>query len=246
MQAVTRLLTLFTVLAWLGAAGMTRAQTATPPPTSATDLQPPSLSPRVMALITPVRDAILKARTDQARLPPAADDRETLRRLHDLDQAVWLSLSKVDFAKIPDDQKLAAKDLLGSWIQPVDIENQTTLFRILPPEGWFAISRYGADGEEAAYLVVLHSGIDDWRRFAPVVGRFAAVGEANGSHYALLVDRLAVHENRPQPFGSQLTCVAGVYKPYPIEDPEHLDERRLKLGMPSYAAYLKSVAGAAC
>jgi len=217
-------------------------QSAATPGAPATDASAPALSPQVMALITPVRDAIARVQDAQAKLAPPADDRETLRRMRELDQTVWQALSKVDFAAIPADQKLAAKDLIGSWIQPVDGANQATLLRILPPEGWFAISRYG----EAAYLVVLHQGLDDWRRFAPVVGRFALIGEANGLHYALLADRLAVHEGRPQRFGSQVSCEDGVYKPLPIDDPAHLDERRLRLGMPAYGVFLKTLEGRRC
>jgi len=221
-------------------------QTAAPPAASASEAPAPALTPEVMALITPVRDAIVRVRAAQAALPAAADDHETLKRMHELDQAVWQALSNVDFAKIPADQNLAAKDLMGSWIQPVNEANHAALLKILPPEGWFAISRYGAAGEEAAYQIVLHSGLDDWRRFAPAVGRYAAIGEANGGHYALLYDRLAVHEGAPQRYGSQMTCVDGVYKPFPIEDPDHLDERRIKLGLTPYADYLKTFNGRTC
>ena len=85
-------------------------QSAATPGAPATDASAPALSPQVMALITPVRDAIARVQDAQAKLAPPADDRETLRRMRELDQTVWQALSKVDFAAIPADQKLAAKD----------------------------------------------------------------------------------------------------------------------------------------
>ena len=197
-------------------------------------------------MVDSVRDAIVRARVRLARLPPATQDHDILLRLRDLDEATWKAVGQVDFAAIPLDQKIQAKAAIGALVAPVDQENQGALLAMLPPEGWFAISRYGADGEDAAYRVVLHGDIDLWRRFAPVVGRFAAVGEANGGHYALLSDRLAVHEGRPQAYGSQVTCTDGVYQPYPIDDPEHLDERRLKLGLTPYAVFEKTFAGVRC
>ena len=207
---------------------------------------PQALSPDVQALIAPVHDAIEAALAAQAKLPAPADDHEALRRLGDLDKTAWGALSHVDFANIPPDQKPQAKAQIGVWIQFVDQSNADGLIKILPPEGWFAISRYGADGEDAAYRIVLHADIDTWRRFMPVVARFAAIGEAKGEHYAFLSDRLAVHEGRPQNFGSQVNCVDGVYKPYPIVEPEALDERRLSLHMPPYATFLKTLEGRRC
>jgi hypothetical protein len=35
-----------------------------------------------------------------------------------------------------------------------------------------------------------------------------------------------------------MTCQAGRYAPAPIEDPEHIDERRAALGMSPYKDYL--------
>jgi hypothetical protein len=222
------------------------AQVVGPPPSADAAAAPAPLSADVRAAIAPVHGAIQAVEALQARLPPPANDREVLHRLGQRDQSAWEAVARINFAKIPPDQKLAAKVAIGDEITPFDDDNAAQLLKILPPEGWFAISRYGADGETAAYLVVLHGGIDLWRRFTPVVGRFAALGEANGSHYALLSDRLAVHEGRPQPYGSQISCQDGVYKPLPIEDPDSLDARRLKLGLTPYATFEKTFAGKTC
>lgn len=253
MNDIQTRIAVLTYVASLGAAAILApacgAQTINLTPPSASQVSPepdPILSPKVLAAVAPVRQAIVRVTTIQARLPPPTNDRESLRRLRERDQAAWQAVSGIDFSDLPPEQKAAAKAVIGSQLEPFDQANQDALLRILPPEGWFSISRYGAEGEEAAYLIVLHSDIDLWRRFTPVVGRFAAIGEAKGAHYALLSDRLAAHEGRPQSYGSQITCEDGVYKPYPIDDPEHLDERRLHLGMTPYATFLKTFAGLSC
>ena len=246
--SVLQILPLLLAAALVAVVPPAAAQTLAGPLASSSDddAAAPPLSPATQALLAPARKAILQAKLKTASLPPAKDDREVLLRLGALDQAAWQALSKIDFAKIPLDEKAAAKAAIGDQIQPVDDADVAALLDIVPPEGWFAVSRYGQDGEDAAYRIVMHGDIDLWRRFAPVIGRFAAEREARGFHYALMSDRLAVHEGRPQSFGSQVACVDGVYKPYPIDDPEHVDERRLKLGLAPYAEYLKTFEGLKC
>ena len=61
------------------------------------------------------------------------------------------------------------------------------------------------------------------------IGPDAAV---DGSQYGLMYDRLAVHENRPQRYGTQMTCKAGkwVIDRENLEDPESADARRAAMG----------------
>jgi hypothetical protein len=48
-----------------------------------------------------------------------------------------------------------------------------------------------------------------------------------------LWDRIAMHEGRPQRYGTQsLPCADGQYRRWKTEDPEHLNERRAAIGMP--------------
>jgi hypothetical protein len=67
---------------------------------------------------------------------------------------------------------------------------------------------------------------------------FALVGagDAKGESVALLTDRGAGHEGRKQAYGSQFTDEC---EPEPIEDPEHVDERRKAMGLVPIAEYRK-------
>ena len=107
---------------------------------------------------------------------------------------------------------------------------------MLPPEGWFTISKYGAQGSVAAFLIVQHSDIEQWRRFVPVMEKLAA--QRRSTRRRLRTDvRLALIEKQPQRYGSQMTCQAGRYAPAAIEDPDHIDERT-SLHMGLYKDYL--------
>ncbi|MEW5684542.1 MAG: DUF6624 domain-containing protein [Pseudomonadota bacterium] len=202
----------------------------------------PSLSPEAFSAIAPVVEAIAQERAAQAKLPPPKDDREKLIRLSKLDQAPRMALRHVDFSKAPAAEVPAAKAALTAALKEVDALTEAEVMRMVPPEGWFARSRYGEDGERAAFLIIQHSSIENWRRFLPVIERFVAKGEASGESYALMYDRVAITDKRPQRFGSQLRCEGGKLVPYPLEDPARVEAWRKEMGMPfTYAEQLANL-----
>jgi hypothetical protein len=195
------------------------------------------LSPQAQALIAPVHDAIVRTRAELAALPPPKDDTERLLRMQKLDQAPR-KVIQIDMTSLSPEEKVRAQAAMWAEITPIDEANQTALLAMLPPEGWFTISRYGKAGSTAAFLIIQHSNVDLWRRFMPVLKDLAAKGEVRGGDYALMYDRLALHDHQPQLYGSQMTCKAGRYAPDNLADPEHVDERRAAIGMAPYKDYL--------
>lgn len=201
----------------------------------------PDIDPVVASAIQPVSAAIAEVNARLAKLPPARDDAERLVRMGELEQAPRAALSKVDFSKLSEAQKRQAWAAITAQLKPIDEENQRALLRMVPEDGgWFSISRYGRDAARAAFLIIQHSNQDLWRRFLPSIERMAKAGEAEGPSYALLYDRLALSEGRPQRYGSQMECRGGRYVPQePLEDPSTLDARRAALKMIPYAEYLR-------
>ena len=57
----------------------------------------------------------------------------------------------------------------------------------------------------------------------------------------MMEDRVALAEGRRQIYGSQLRQVGGDPRMFvsPLEDPDHVDERRASVGLPPMAEYLK-------
>lgn len=207
---------------------------------------PVELSPASRALVAPIHQAVERARAAIAALPPATTDTEKLLRMERLEQAPRQAIGTVDFSKIPPAEKPAAMRAIDAEIKPIDQANLQALLAMLPPEGWFRISRYGADGANAAFLIIQHSDIALWRRFVPVLRDLAAKGEATGYQYALMYDRLEVMEGRPQRYGSQMRCEVGRFAPFPIEDRDQLDVRRASVGLGPFAAYAADFAAHGC
>lgn len=56
--------------------------------------------------------------------------------------------------------------------------------------------------------------------------------EANGRDFALLFDRVAMFEGRPQRYGSQVICKDGVGSFHAIEDDAAVDDLRHEVGHP--------------
>jgi hypothetical protein len=203
---------------------------------------PVDLSPGARAAIAPVLDAIAAERAAQAKLPPPRDDAEKLIRLGRLDQAPRMALRHVDLSKAPAAERAATGVAVGEAMRAVDSETEAEVLRMVPPEGWFARSKYGHEAARAAFHIIQHSSVENWRRFLPVIERLVAEGEADGDSYALMYDRLAISEGRPQRYGSQLRCEGGKLVPYPLEDPARVEELRKQMGMPfTYADQLANL-----
>jgi hypothetical protein len=198
------------------------------------------LSAEAEAVIAPVTEAIEAVRVRHGALPPPTSDSERLIRMGELDQAGRRVIVAIDFSSIPEPERQAAMDAAAAPIEAVDAENQAALLAMIPPEGWFLKSRYGAKAAEAAFHIVQHSDVTLWRRFLPVLEPLVASGEIDGQSYAMMFDRLAISEARPQRFGTQWRCDGGKYRPYPIENADRLDERRSAMGIPVTFAWEKA------
>lgn len=206
----------------------------------------PALSPQAQALIAPVAEAVATEQARQAALPPPKTDAERLERMGALDQVGRRAMSGVKLDSLPADQRKPAFQAMWAPVEAVDRANQAALLTMVPPEGWFLKSRYGEEAAAAAFHIVQHSGLDLWRRFVPVLEPLVAAGEVEGQSFALMYDRLAMNEGRPQRYGSQFKCVDGRHQMHPVEDPAKVDELRRGMGMKQtlkeYAAMFEKLA----
>lgn len=192
----------------------------------------PHISAQAAALIAPVGEAIEAEKARQAALPPPANDRERLERMGRLDQVGRRAGVAIDLSSLPEAERAGAETALWAPVGAEDERLMDELLTMVPPEGWFLKSVYGEQAAGAAFLIVQHSGLEHWRRFVPVLEPLVAAGEVDGEEFGLMYDRLAIHEGRPQRYGTQMTCKAGkwVIDRDNLEDPENADARRAAMG----------------
>lgn len=134
----------------------------------------------------------------------------------------------------------AWRKLLGGLIVETDCGNAHWLRAQLEEIEWFDSRLYGAGVDRAAWLLVQHADLNTALQ-ADVLARLerlAPEGGTNAGNFAYLWDRVAVSEERPQRFGTQMQCVDGRHQPTGgIEDEAHVEERRAALRMQTYAGY---------
>ena len=125
-------------------------------------------------------------------------------------------------------------------LMAVDARHTSRMKEIVATYGWPGHSIVGKDGSSAAWLLVQHADSDPefQRNILTLIAPLVKSGEVKASHYAYLWDR--THE--PQRYGTQGRCIAkGRWEPLEIEEPSQLDTRRISLGMPTMAEYVKIV-----
>lgn len=198
------------------------------------------LSPQAQALIAPVKEALDAQRARQAALPPPADDAEKLVRMGAMDQVGRRVLTRIDLTQLPPEEIAPARKAMWAPIEQADDENLQALLKMVPKDGWFLKSRYGDKAANAAFHIIQHSDVAQWKRFVPVLEPLVVTGEVDGQSFGLMYDRLALNEGRPQRYGSQMTCKDGKWVPDRLEDPARVEEWRKAMGFPqTFAEYLE-------
>ena len=121
-------------------------------------------------------------------------------------------------------------------IQAVDARHTSRMKAIVAKHGWPDRSLVGDDGSHAAWLLVQHADSAFMAQCLPLMERAVAAGQAFGKDYVYLLDRVRMQQGKPQIYGTQFTFAAdGQLVLHPIENAEHVDERRRAIGLPPMA-----------
>jgi hypothetical protein len=139
------------------------------------------------------------------------------------------------------DQEMRRKQLEDPefWIEGLDEKHAEKMKEIIREIGWPTASKVGSQGAEDAWLLAQHADHDPaFQEECLALMREVPEGEIERSHLALLEDRVRVNRGQPQIYGTQFYDDAeGNYCPRPIEDPEHLEDRRKVLGLGPFEEY---------
>ena len=143
---------------------------------------------------------------------------------------------------VPDQEARWAHDF--GAMQRADADNLPWIRQVIAEHGWPGRSDVGDDGAQAAWLLVQHADADPafQRDCLGLLTAAVGQGEARRSHLALLTDRVLVAEGQPQEYGTQLRYRDGECVPFPVRDPERVDERRAAMALQPLADYVALVA----
>lgn len=154
--------------------------------------------------------------------------RELLRR-KEKDQAIRQELIDTGFDD-PD------KEIVQRMLK-LDRENTEWLKQRIEALGrWPGTALVGEDGAKAAWLLAQHApGMEAKELFLRHLERAVDEGRAPGKHYAYLYDRVCLGKGHKQLYGTQWSTGEEGLELRPLAQPETVDQRRRKLGMPPIA-----------
>lgn len=208
--------------------------------------------PNVDAAVAECDAHVAALRAGFANTPGTPDDegwiKARLAHLVAVDQYVRFFLLQQPQARaFSPDETTAFKREIGSRMSAVDTASTAEIKQLLARHGWFGISRFGAEADNDAWLLVQHADHDPafQREVVAMLEPLVARHETTASHFAYLADRVAMSHGDPgkrtlQRYGTQGQCTGpGTWAPFPVEDPDKLDERRHSVGLEPMGEYQK-------
>jgi hypothetical protein len=133
---------------------------------------------------------------------------------------------------------LDSGELGGSYVprmEAVHIRNAERLIELIKLHGWPDEQLAGKDGAEAAWFIAQHAvGNPAFQREClHLLRECAEQGRIPRWHSAYLEDRIAMHEGRPQRYGTQWLDdpVDGRIRPWKLVDEKRVNEFRTEVGL---------------
>src|SRR5207237_1241900 len=126
-------------------------------------------------------------------------------------------------------------------LQKTDQKNTARMKEIVASYGWPGKSAVGKDGAHAAWLLVQHADrdLEFQKRCLALMDGAVKKGEVDRKDMAYLVDRVLVGQGKKQMYGTQFRQKNGKLSVQPVEDEQHLDDRRKEVGLGPLAEYQK-------
>ena len=122
----------------------------------------------------------------------------------------------------------------------IDEPNTKRIIKIFEQIGFPNTAKVGKDGLQAYLILLQHATSDDLRvkSSGPITEAFKNK-EIPPLDYANFVDRLRLHQGKKQLYGSGFDFKDGKLVMSPVEDPKNLEQRRVEIGLPPLAEYMK-------
>lgn len=149
---------------------------------------------------------------------------------------------RIELAKLM--KKKASKESLDSIkaiIQEKDRSNLIFVMQLIDKQGWLTPQDIGFQGVQTLFLIIQHADLQTQKKYYPLILQAEKEGNMLSANVALLEDRIAVREGRPQTYGSQGYYDASKKKTfiYPLVDAKNLDQLRSSRGLGPMKDYKK-------
>jgi hypothetical protein len=141
----------------------------------------------------------------------------------------------LSMARTDQDMRTRAIKDISAWDGCIDHANTARLKEVVGEHGWPTISLVGPEASRAAWLLVQHAYADpDFMK--QCLALMKAVGnDVAPANVAFLEDRLLVMDDEPQIYGTQFQRQGDDWVPFPIQEPDRVDELRASVGLGTLA-----------
>jgi hypothetical protein len=130
-----------------------------------------------------------------------------------------------DLLDIYDRHQLShAKNAKPAEAKKIDDTNLARVKAIINQFGWPGNSLVGEKASAAAWTIIQNADLATQKLYIEEMTAAAEVKQLSPALLAATVDRIAIREGRGQVYGTDEKA--------PIDDPEHVDDRRAKMGLP--------------
>lgn len=132
-------------------------------------------------------------------------------------------------------------DVIKTEAKKKDSINIFKFNQLFEKNGWFTIDKVGSGGMLAVFTILQHSPLSIQKKYLPFIQESVKNGDISSSAYAYFIDRMLIHENKLQRYGTQLRLKYGQDKAYelsPVEDELNLNNRRSEMGLEPIEDYL--------
>ncbi len=180
---------------------------------------------------------LIKANKDRAEANYDKPLVALLDSIHNEDQGLRQQIGEVEAQYGRDSREM--KELWREMARK-DSMNLIVVERILNERGWLGPDVVGPTGSSTLFLVIQHANLATQEKYLPMMREAVTNGKAKGSHLALLEDRVLIRNGKRQLYGSQIGLhkETGEHYVSPLEDPDHVDERRASVGLGPLADYI--------
>ena len=169
---------------------------------------------------------------------------EILAEVWEKDQAIRVQMLKLNTAVIVEGRTELIDSLVSvsEEVERIDDENLVIVEDVLQQGLPVGLS---ADSYNTIWIVIDHASIEKQEEYLPIVEQMSAEGLIPIDKHAILLDRVAMRQKRPQRYGSQVLQFgqADAVKSYvwPVENPMVLDSLRSSVGMSPIADYVNQI-----
>lgn len=133
-------------------------------------------------------------------------------------------------------------DSVSKIMHYTDSLNLIEITSILDKYGWLGKDKVGEQGNMCLFLVIQHSDLQTQKKYLPMMRDAVKNKKAKGTALALLEDRVALGEKKPQIYGSQIGYDKETKKFFVclLSDPDNVDKKRKEVGLGLLADYAKN------